>query len=451
VRMESWEPGPGVGELRVFHQGSIWPGGCKDSYDGWNVVECVDVLDGVGDLPRLPLRAAKAAPPIAQAGVQGRYRSCSTGADLHNATTMGGMRRRSGMMNLPATIVGHSAWYGPDVTGRTEWIEYLSATELAEIEVAGERLQLTQTNWQTLHADDFPLPTLGRRLSQMLKEVLDGRGFVLLRGFPVERWGRQRSAVAFLGLGLHCGSLCSQNAHGHLLGHVKDLGLTSRDPNVRIYQTKERQNFHTDSCDVVGLLCLQRARSGGRSSLVSSVTIYNEMRQRNPELARVLFEPIETDRRGEIPVGREPFFRIPVFSWYAGLLSTVYQRSYIESARRFPEVPPLTPKQIEALDLFDQLANDPALNFQMELQVGDIQLVHNHTLLHDRTAFEDWPEPERKRHLLRLWLAPETARSLPPVFAERYGSVVPGQRGGIVVRGTRLTVPWDSENAPGAS
>jgi hypothetical protein len=232
---------------------------------------------------------------------------------------------------------------------------------------------------------------------------------------------------------------------------VKDLGLTSRDPNVRIYQTRERQNYHTDSCDVVGLLCLHPARSGGLSSLVSSVTLFNEMRERRPDLARVLFEQIETDRRGEDPDGQEPFFRIPVFNWHAGFLSAVYQRSYVESARRFPAVPPLRPEQVEALDLFDALSNDPALHFQMELRAGDIQLVHNHTLLHDRTAFEDWPEPERKRHLLRLWLAPEGARPLPAVFADRYGSVVPGRRGGVTVPGMRSTVPWDAGDAPGAA
>src|SRR5262249_7598421 len=198
------------------------------------------------------------------------------------------------------------------------------------------------------------------------------------------------SAVAFLGLGLHLGKLRAQNARGHLLGHVRDQGLSSRDPNIRIYQTRERQNYHTDSCDVVGLLCLHPARSGGLSSLVSSVTIFNEMRKCRPDLARVLFAPIETDRRGEVPAGQLPFFRIPVFNWHEGLLSTVYQRAYIESARRFPEVPALTPEQVEALNLFDAMCHDPALNFRMELRAGDIQLVHNHTLLHDRTAFEDW-------------------------------------------------------------
>ena len=275
--------------------------------------------------------------------------------------------------------------------------------------------------------------------------MLEGRGFVLLRGLPVERWGRRVSAIAFLGLGLHWGNLRSQNRHGHLLGHVRDAGLSSQDPSVRVYLTRERQNYHTDSCDVVGLLCLHPARSGGLSSLVSSVTIFNEMRKRSPDLAQVLFERIETDRRGEVPEGQKPYFSIPVFNWYAGLLSTIYNRTYIESARRFAEVLPLTQAQVQALALFENLANDPALHFRMELQTGDVQLVHNHTMLHDRTAFEDWPEPERKRHLLRLWLAPEGARPLPPVFAERYGSVVPGRRGGVMVPGTRYMIPWEPD------
>jgi hypothetical protein len=231
-----------------------------------------------------------------------------------------------------------------------------------------------------------------------------------------------------------------------LLGHVRDQGLSSKDPNVRIYQTRERQHYHTDSCDVVGLLCLHPARSGGLSSLVSSVTIFNELRRRKPELARCLFEPLETDRRGELAPGQKPFFRIPVFNWYAGLLTTIYHRSYIESARRFPDVPPLSATQIEALDAVESLANDPALHFFMEFRTGDIQLVCNHSLLHDRTGFEDWPEPERRRHLLRLWLAPTRARPLPAVFADRYGSVVPGERGGIHSPGAPLTIPWNPED-----
>ena len=355
------------------------------------------------------------------------------------------------MIKIPPAISGASAWYGPAMARRSDWIEPLSSTELAEIESASRHLGRAERDWETIHRDDFPLPTLGPRLGRILDEVLDGRGFVLLRGLPVRNWGQRLSALAFLGLGLHWGNLRAQNRQGHLLGHVQDLGLSSHDPQVRIYQTKERQNYHTDSSDVVGLLCLQPAKAGGRSSLVSSVTVFNELRNRSPDLARVLFEPIETDRRGEVPTGQKPYFCIPVFNWYEGLLSAMYHRTYIESARRFPEVAPLTDKQIAALDLFDALANDPALCFQMEFQTGDIQLVHNQTMLHDRTAFEDWPEPERKRHLLRLWLAPEKARPLPPVFAERYGSIVPGQRGGVEVPGMRYSIPWEAEEAPRAS
>jgi hypothetical protein len=344
---------------------------------------------------------------------------------------------------LPPEITGPSAWYGPQVATRTDWIHPLRDEEIAEVEAAIPRLEESVPEPAALGPAHFPLPTLGPRLGRVLAEVLGGRGFALLRGLPVREWGPRRSALAFLGLGLHLGSLRPQNARGHLLGHVRDQGLSSRDPNVRIYQTRERQNYHTDSCDVVGLLCLHPARSGGLSSLVSSVTIFNELRRRRPDLARVLFEPLETDRRGEAAPGQLPYFRIPVFNWHAGLLTTIYQRAYIESARRFVGVAPLTAAQAEALDAFDALANDPALDFFMEFRAGDVQLVCNHSLLHDRTAFEDWPEPGRRRHLLRLWLAPAAARPLPPAFAERFGTVVPGDRGGVNVPGVPWTIPWD--------
>jgi len=165
------------------------------------------------------------------------------------------------------------------------------------------------------------------------------------------------------------------------------------------------------------------------------------MRRRRPDLLRVLLEPIETDRRGEVPEGGRPYFTIPVFNYHNGLVSAIYQRQYIESARRFEGVAPLNRQQVEALDLLDELANDPRLNLMMELRSGDIQLVHNHTIFHDRTAFEDYPEDDRKRHLLRLWLAPAGARPLQEVYAERFGSITPGNRGGVTVVGSKATIP----------
>lgn len=346
---------------------------------------------------------------------------------------------------LPPQQTGAAAWYGPDLTKRDDWMMPLGAAEVAEVENATRALVAHNADIAAITARDFPLPTLGPRLKARVDgEVLNGRGFLLLRGLPVERWSMQEAATAFFGLGAHLGSARSQNGKGHVLGHVQDLGLDVKNPNVRIYQTHERQTYHTDSCDIVGLLCLKTAKSGGLSALVSSTTIFNEMRKRRPDLLQLLFQPLATDRRGEVPEGQKPYFEIPVFNWHQGYLTAIYQRQYIDSAQRFADAPRLTPHQVEALDMFDSLANDPALNLFMEFKPGDVQLVHNHTMLHDRTGFEDWPEPERRRHLLRLWLAASGARPLPDIFAQRYGSVTVGDRGGIIVRGTKLHAPLEA-------
>lgn len=346
---------------------------------------------------------------------------------------------------LPPEQTGPTAWYGPAMVTDTSWIIPLTPAEIAEVEAAARRLAAAEADIAAITAADFPLPGLAPRLAAIREELLHGRGFALLRGLPVERWSMRESATAFFGIGAHIGHARSQNAKGHVLGHVKDMGLSSKDPSVRIYQTAERQTYHTDSCDVVGLLCLKTAKRGGLSTLVSSSTIFNEIRRRRPDLLPLLLGPIATDRRGEVPAGMKPWFEIPVFSWHEGNLTALYQRQYIDSAQRFPEAPRLTPAHVEALDLFDDLANDPALNLHMEFRPGDVQLVHNHTLLHDRTGFEDHPEPERRRHLLRLWLAVPGARPLPAIFAERYGSVAIGDRGGIIVPGAvRLNAPLEA-------
>jgi hypothetical protein len=343
---------------------------------------------------------------------------------------------------LPPEQTGAAAWYGPEMVKRTDWQMPLSPAEIAEVEAATRALASREADIAAITPKEFPLPTLAPRLKARVEgEVLNGRGFLLLRGLPVERWTMRESATAFYGLGAHLGSARSQNGKGHVLGHVQDLGLDVTDPNVRIYQTHERQTYHTDSCDIVGLLCLKTAQSGGLSALVSSTTIFNEMRRMRPDLLELLFQPIATDRRGEVPEGRKPYFEIPVLNWHEGFLTAIYQRQYVDSAQRFADAPRLTPAQVEALDMFDALANDPRLHLFMEFRPGDVQLVHNHTMLHDRTAFVDWPEPARRRHLLRLWLAADHARPLPPVFAQRYGSVEIGNRGGIIVRGTKLHAP----------
>ncbi len=188
-------------------------------------------------------------------------------------------------LDLPPEQTGPAAWYGPEMAKRDEWLMPLSSVEIAEIESAAKALASREADIAAITPRDFPLPTLAARLKARVRdEVLNGRGFLLLRGLPVERWSMREAATAFFGLGIHLGSPRSQNGKGHVLGHVQDLGLDVADPNVRIYQTNERQTYHTDSCDIVGLLCLKTAQSGGLSALVSSTTIFNEMRRRRPDL-----------------------------------------------------------------------------------------------------------------------------------------------------------------------
>lgn len=336
-------------------------------------------------------------------------------------------------------------WYGPDLAARGDWIETLSPAELSEIAAAVEGARARHDDLLQLTQAGFPLPGLAPRLAAIAREITDGRGFVLLRGLPVADWGRERAAWAYYGIGLHLGDPVPQNAAGHLLGHVKDLGKDPKDPQTRIYQTSHRHLFHTDSCDMVGLLCLQPAKDGGRSALVSSVTIFREIEQRRPDLAAVLQQPFAIDRKGEIPAGKQRTYDMAIVHQHAGHVTTIYARDFIEAAQRFPEVPRLTAAQVEAMDLVDSLAASDALRLDMDFRPGDMQFLHNHQILHARSAYVDWPEPERRRHLLRLWLSARPGRALPPVFAERYGEIRVGhRRGGIQVPGQRLVAPLDA-------
>ena len=342
---------------------------------------------------------------------------------------------------IPESISGPANWRGPEMAAAPKrWLHVLGAQDLQEIDAAVAHVQSAGVALDAISPRTFPLPTLGPRLQQLLdQELLNGIGFALLRGLPVQRYTTEQSAIAYLGIGSYLGSFRSQNAKGHLLGHVRDLGLDIRDNTTRYYQTTRGLDYHTDSCDIVGLLCLKTPRAGGASRIVSSVALYNEMRRRRPDLAAELFHPFPTDRRGEVPAGMKPWFDVPVFNWMNGELTTIYVGQYIRSAQEnFPEARRLTAAETQALELLDTLADDPSLRLDMDFLPGDMQFLHNHQVLHSRTDFDDWPEPERKRHLLRLWLAPASARALPQSFAARYGSLVPGQRGGIVTTETRL-------------
>jgi len=352
--------------------------------------------------------------------------------------------RLSGVDRPPGKIDSQSVWRGEEIGANPDrWLTVLGAADIAELENAAKSNLAATDEIGEITRERFPLPRFGVYLERLRKKLINGVGFELIRDLPVANYSQKFAATIFCGVGAHLGSARSQNAAGHILGHVRDIGADANNPNTRIYQTSERQTFHTDSSDVVGLLCIREAMEGGKSLLVSTTTIYNEMLRTHPDLAALLFDSIATDRRGEVPEGEKPYLEIPVLSWHAGFLTGFYQRQYIDSAQRFPDAPRLTPAHVRALDLFDKLANDPGLHLGMQLQPGDMQFVYNHALLHDRTAFRDWPGANQKRHLLRLWLCMEGDRPLPDCFKQRYGSIEIGNRGGIVTKGTNLNVPLD--------
>lgn len=332
-----------------------------------------------------------------------------------------------------APLSGPDAWRGATLAASPEvWLRRFTDDELAALDDAAARL--VATGWPDAPGASAAGATPVAALCNGLRdELLFGRGFVLLRGLSVDG-DPARVAARLWVLGRHIGEPVSQNARGHLLGHVCDLGYDAADPATRLYQTNQRQGFHTDSADVVALLCLRAARSGGRSSLASAAAAFNAVLARAPELADALFESVATDHRGEEPPGARPWFEIPVLSYLDDRVTVIYQRRYIDSTARFAAAPRLDERQRAALDAFDAVLDDPELHLEMDLEPGDVQLVHNHQMLHDRTAFVDDPDPARRRHLLRLWLCPPVGRRLPPAFTERYGSIEIGRRGGVVPR-----------------
>lgn len=298
---------------------------------------------------------------------------------------------------------GPDAWRG-DALRRDEWCVELASSERDELRRALDevlRADLAPGSWG---AEAFPLPTLAPRIVGWRHELSKGRGFLLVRGLPVEELDDEEAGQLFWGLGLHLGWPGAQNVHGDLLGHVVDTGEDAADPFVRRYRTAGDIAYHCDAADVVGLLCLRTAREGGASRLASSVTVHDQLLRERPEWAPRLYEPFALDLRNE---NREGPNWIPVVPCRHadGRLRTFYHSDYFRSAVRHEDVAPFSELEQGLLDLYEEIAMRPGVFLDMELAVGDLQLVSNHTVIHARTAYrDDVTAPGGGRHLLRLWL-----------------------------------------------
>ena len=346
----------------------------------------------------------------------------------------------------PVPVAGPSVWSAETLRARHDWLIELTAVQSQEIVDSAERaLALCDGDLTRLTRFQFVLPTLGRRFQALRQELLHGAGFLQLRGLVTDGRSRELTATAFWGIGLHIGgdAVASQNRHGHLLGHVTNLGESRDNAAQRGPYSNERIPFHVDCCDVVGLMCLAPARSGGESSIVNSGFLFNEMLQRKPRLAAALMQPVYRDRRDEVPAGKQPWYALPVFNQYAGLMSVSIEPTYIGSvARHFDGIDPHTDTQLEGIEYAQALADE--LHVDIDFEPGDIQFVHNHVIMHSRKAFED--DPAAPRHLLRLWLLARDGRPLPDCFYGRMGDRATIARpGGIFAGDTRTNVPYFSQ------
>ncbi|RDW74032.1 hypothetical protein BP5796_07474 [Coleophoma crateriformis] len=351
--------------------------------------------------------------------------------------------------DFPKEIRGETVWKAEDYKNNPErWVHQFTAEEISELNDAANKYLSDKTPLTAISQDNFKLPNFSTTLKAIRSEIINGKGFILFKGFPVDEWGTHKSAVAYMGLGTYLGYFVSQNGRGHVLGHVKDLG---DDPTaihrVRIYRTNARQFFHADDSDIVGLLCIARALEGGESDIVSSHHVWNTLQKERPDVAETLTKPIwYFDRKGEVSKGEEPYIKTSVFYLEKGPNGRVYSKwdpYYVKSLGRFSDagiIPALSPEQVDATQVLEDTCL--RLSLHMILEVGDIQFVSNEHVLHARTEYKDYPPPAPRRQLMRLWLAtPENEGGWKLPFHDSHEK----KRGGIQVNDQPPVCPLDAE------
>lgn len=339
------------------------------------------------------------------------------------------------MMQYPQTpdsLDIPAAWRGDDLLARADWQQILSDGEADELERAVHDWLGRGREVHEATAMDFLMPQLGRRLEVIQRELEQGSGATLVRGIPIERFDERQATCAFWAIVSHLGTPVSQTARGDTLFHVRDEGLREGQAEARGPNTRKKLSFHTDRCDVIAFLCLRQARSGGENQLVSSPSLYNEIRRERPDLLEELLQPYLYQRHSVDTANALPYCRQPVFSFCEGHFAGCFLRVLIDRAHRAEGVPSLTDRQIEALDFLEEVAERPELHVQFRQERGDVLLVNNWVNFHRRFEFEDHEDPELKRHLLRVWLAVPNSRPLDPCFLDNYGAVEAGAvRGGM--------------------
>ena len=346
---------------------------------------------------------------------------------------------------ITRTLEGPAAWHGKDLALSTDWIRPVTPPFVDELDEALRGLERRRLRWPDFGPADFPLPTVAGELAAGRRELEHGRGIVLLRGLPVERYTLDQLRQLSWGLGVHRATPRPQNVSGELIGEVRDevrlYGAVRETPGASSVTRSSRARartsgplrFHTDRCDVVTLLCVRKARTGGESKVCSSVAVSNAILARRPDLHALLCRDYVRNRQGEEAGGERTTYAMPVFAVRDGHFTSHYSRTFIEAAQLLPGVPPLTAAQDEALDLHARVCEELAIT--MTFEPGDLQLLNSHVTYHARAPYEDADGPDRDRLLLRLWLAVPDSRPLPHGFEVLWGDIAAGApRGGIRIR-----------------
>jgi hypothetical protein len=308
-------------------------------------------------------------------------------------------------------------WTSAEVADEATWTEVFDEGEQAELDAALRHALETSDDVLELGREHFPLPTVADRLAGIERELIDGRGFVRLRGIDRDAYSQTEMELLYWGIGAHLGLPWAQNKHGHVLGDVTDQQKSADDPTARGNELGGMAlPFHCDGSDLVGLMCLTNGRSGGLSAVANSVRIHNQLVEHEPELAAVLYEDLPYDYRGEQAADGVPYYLVPCFTEWDDRLFVRCIPPYILASQRHPEAPRLTELQQRALSAVVAMADDPTNHVLMELRPGDMQFINNYHVLHGRTAYEDDRSAGQVRHLKRLWLETTVLESRPPRF-----------------------------------
>jgi alpha-ketoglutarate-dependent taurine dioxygenase len=257
---------------------------------------------------------------------------------------------------------------------------------------------------------DFTDSALAQMADAISRRVHSGAGFFVLRGLPLQGWTDEEASMLYWGLGTHLGRPLQQNRDGDRVYLVQDTGATLME--ARGSKTNLAMIFHTDSAaafvgsrpDILGLMCLRKAVSGGESLMISGHAAYNILLSTRPDLVDELYREFLFDRSKDTQEGEDPISTGPVFTDTADGVRIRYNRLAIELGHHLSGNP-LTERQREALDAFDAILNDPANAIEFTMEPGDVLFADNNSLLHNRRGFDDAPEVENRRCLVRLWLA----------------------------------------------